>query len=438
MSASKMFHLAWFVGNGSGVQGWGSPSYPSSYRWDRPQLFQDMARQLERACFDFMLPEDSAMVPDVYGGSMEAYLRSAAFAPKFDPAVMASFVAQATSHIGIVPTLSTVYYPPFLLARLVATLDHLTGGRIGWNVVTSTSDLGAQNYGLEGLPEHDLRYDMADEFVELCELLWQSWEPGAVLADLETGRFADHEKVHTVDFVGKWYKSRGPLNLPAGPQGRPMLAQAGNSPRGRAFSSQHADVVMVSPGSPTEMKAFRDDIRARAVAHGRDPDNVKVFFIASPVLFDTLDDANAYLRHAAERATDDAVASSLASLGAITGVDFSRFALDEPLPDEVSTNGNQSTLASLRAGGTTVRTIGLRWAGLGDDPNPMVGTPGSVADAMESVMDEVGGDGFLITGPLVPDKVVAIVDRLVPALRKRGLVRTEYSSNLLRENVTAF
>jgi FMN-dependent oxidoreductase (nitrilotriacetate monooxygenase family) len=435
---SRPFHLAWFVGNGSGVQGWGTPSYPAAYRWDRPQLLQEMAQHLERACFDFILPEDSAMVPDVYGGSMEIYLRHAAFAPKFDPAVMASFIAQATTHIGIVPTLSTVYYPPFLLARLVATLDHLTGGRIGWNAVTSTSDLGAMNYGLDGLPEHDLRYDMADEFVDLCEQLWRSWEPGAVLEDIDAGRFADHEKVHTVDFVGTWYRCRGPLNIPPGPQGRPLIAQAGNSPRGRAFSSQHADVVMVAPGTPAEMKAFRDDIRARAVAHGRDPDSVKVFFIASPVVFDDDATAQAYVRNAGAAASDDAVAYALANLGAITGIDFSRFELDEPLPDDVSTNGNQSTLASLRAGGRTVRQIGLRWGHLGEDAHPMAGTPSTIADSMEAVMDHVGGDGFLITGPLVPDSVLAIVDRLVPALRERGLVRTEYSSNLLRENVNAF
>ncbi len=431
-----MFHLGWFIGNGSGVQGWGEKGYPHGYDWTSPAHFQDMARQLERGCIDFILPEDSAMVPDQYGGTSEIYLRDAAFAPKFDPAALVPYIAMATSRIGIIPTLSTVYYPPFLLARLTSTLDHFTKGRLGWNVVTSTSDLGARNYGLDGLPEHDLRYDMADEFLELCTKLWESWDVDAIVADEATGVFADHTKVHRLDFEGKWYRSQGPLNLPRSPQGRPVLAQAGNSGRGREFAAHHAEVIMGQVSGSDAMKAFRNDIHERAAAYGRSPAEIKVLFLASPKIFDTRDEADAYLRSMHSVADHDVIAS-LARVGAITGVDFSRYPLDEPLPEEITTNGNQSTLASVRSGGATVREIGLRW-GHYADPDPMVGTAEEVADHMGELMDAVGGDGFLLVGSLRPRYVIDIVDGLIPALQRRGLVRTEYGHAHLRDNLMEF
>ena len=195
--------------------------------------------------------------------------------------------------------------------------------------------------------------------------------------------------------------------------------------------------MMVASGGPEKMKAYREDVRCRVAANGRDPDDVKVLFIASPVLVDDGIEAAAYVRARTEAMSDEAVGVGLAGLAAITGIDFARYPLDEPLPDDVTTNGNQSQLASLRDG-RTVREIGFGWMGLDPQRPALVGTPDVIADEMAAQMDVVGGDGYLITGPLVPERVVAVVDRLVPALRARGLVRTEYSSTLLRDNLVAF
>src|SRR5580698_3552293 len=179
------FHLGWFLPNGFGVQGWNEPAYGHGYDWKKPDLYCDMLRVLERGKFDLLIIEDTLMVPDIYQGSMETYLKYAMFAPKHDPLPLVPLLAAATKHIGIVPTLSTTFYPPFLLARLMATLDHLTEGRLGWNIVTSTSQLSAKNFGMDALPLHDTRYDMADEYVELCCRLWDSWERDAEVMDEE-------------------------------------------------------------------------------------------------------------------------------------------------------------------------------------------------------------------------------------------------------------
>ena len=431
---SEMFHLGWFLYEA--VQGWGTPEYDPAYRWDRPDLHQAMARKLEAAGFDFILLEDTSIVPDTYGGSRESYLKHAVHGPKFDPAVMAGLMAAATSRIGIVPTLTTSFYPPFLLARLTQTLDLMSGGRIGWNVVTSSSDAAALNFGMDGLPEHDTRYDMADEFVAVCDALWRSWAPDAVRADVAAGVFTDHTRVHQIDFAGEWYKVKGPLNVPPSAQGRPVLAQAGASPRGRRFAAKHADIVLTPVNYPPAIKEFRDDIRRLAAEQGRDPDTIKVMAQAFPHICADADDV-ARFRGWLEQVPDGIVTAWLAQVSAITGIDLAQYELDQPLPDHVQTNGSRGTLDWLRSGGATVRQIGLRLARLTPD-TPMIGTPDQIADEMEQVMDFVGGDGFMIAGPLTPAYVGRVADQLVPALQRRELVRTDYTEPTLRGNLLAF
>ena len=253
------FHLGWFLGSGVTIQGWNEPGYPDTYDWTKPALFQDAIRALERARFDLLILEDSSTIPDAYGASRDYYLRNAVMTPKFDPVALVGFLASVTTHIGIAPTLTTTFYPPFLLARLLSTLDHFTDGRIAWNIVTATNDRAGQNYGLPGQPEHDLRYDMADEFIDCVTQLWDSWEADAVVMDRETGVFADPAKVHTVDFEGRFYKSRGPLNVPRSPQGRPVFVAPGASPRGRRFSGRNAEIVLAGHARDLPaMKAYRD------------------------------------------------------------------------------------------------------------------------------------------------------------------------------------
>ncbi len=283
--ARKPFHLAWFISKGYGPKAWRTPwGGPNPESWVKPDLFVTLARELERAAFDYVMIEDSSNIPYTYKNSHDTYVRYAVDSPKLDPSVLAPFLIQATSRIGIVTTLSTTEYHPFMLARLTNTLDHVSDGRSGWNLVTGSNDGGAQNYGLERQYPHDERYEMADEYVELVHKLWDSWEPDAMVIDRENEIFADPAKVHPVHFEGKYFSSRGPLSAPRSPQGHPVICQAGGSPRGRTFAARWAETIIASAGSIPAMKSFRDDIRAKATAFGRNPDHIKVLFMISPLV----------------------------------------------------------------------------------------------------------------------------------------------------------
>jgi FMN-dependent oxidoreductase (nitrilotriacetate monooxygenase family) len=427
------FHMGWFLNFvadewndtwGDGGRDWGG------------EFYVEMARDLERACFDYLIIEDKLMVADAYGASMEATLKHS-IAPKHDPVPLAVLVAQATSRLGVVPTMSTSFYPPFLLARLCSTIDHIAKGRLGWNIVTSGEDRAAQNFGLDQLYEHDHRYEMAHEYLELVCQLWESWEPDAVVRDRETGVYADYTKVHTIDFEGRFYRSRGPLNTVRAPQGRPVLCQAGASPKGRDFASKYADTIIAYGSAPSEMKAFREDIRARMEAHGRKPDDCKVMYIIQPIVGDTESEAQAKQRRWFEDPLY--IEARLSGIASITEVDFSRYDWDEVPPGDLTTNGERNSLESFlqKGSGKTLRQLASEGMGQMD----LVGTPEQVADQMAATMEEVGGDGFLITSPgrrLNRRYVAEITDGLVPALQRRGLTRTDYTFEQFRDNLLEF
>ncbi len=434
--AKHPFHLAWFLSQGFGPKSWRSiwPGADAG-RWMMPDLFVDLARGMERACMDYMIIEDSSMLPYTYQGSHDTYLKYAASTPKLDPAVLVPYLAQATKHLGLVPTLSTSEYPPFLLARLVNTLDHVTEGRMGWNCVTSSNDGAAQNYGHEAQRPHDERYDVADEFAELVTKLWEAWEPDAVVLDREAPMFADGAKVHPVFHEGKYFKCRGPLNAPRSPQGRVPICQAGGSPRGQAFASRWADTIITDGGgSVAAMKDYREEVRRRAVGWGRDPDDIKVLFLAYPIVDTTMEAARA--RRLLERqAAEEHMDMQLSGMSRLTGIDFSQFPLDEPLPDTLTTNGHQSSLAKWI--GKTPRSIVQSYASkAGID---FTGTPDHVAGMMQEIMEEVGGDGFLLfNGYFDRRYIMEICDGLVPELQRRGLTRKAYAHRTLRENLLEF
>ena len=432
--AASPFHLDWFLGNSYGVHGWNQEwGGADAEDWTQPDLHIDLARALERACFDYLLLEDSLFVPDNYGGSMDFYLARALRAPKNDPLPLVPLLAQATTHLGIVPTISTSFYPPFLLARLIATLDLMSKGRVGCNFVTSTSERAAQNFGLEAHLEHDLRYEMAEEFVDLVIRLWESWEPDAIVQDRTSGVFVDHRKVHAIDFKGRFFASRGPLNTARPAQGRPVLVQAGGSPQGRAFAARHMDSVIVAVSTIAEMKEFRGDMRRRLVAEGRDPGSCKILYVVAPTLGETNEEARARSdRRLAQREQSPAV--TLAMMGSLTDIDFSTFDLDTPI-GELTTNGQQGTLKRFLAQGRTLREIAANYRYGYED---LVGTPEHVAGAMAEVMQEVGGDGFVFTGPLTRRYVAEITDGVVPILQRRGLVRTAYAHRHFRDNLFAY
>lgn len=432
----RPFHLAWFLSQGYGPKTWRS-DFPGSDigRWMMPDLFVDLAQGMERACFDYMIIEDSSNVPYTYKGSHDTYLKYAASTPKLDPAVLVPYLAQATKTLGLVPTLSVSEYPPYLLARLINTLDHTTEGRVGWNCVTGSNDGAAQNYGHERHRPHDERYDVADEFADVVTRLWEAWEPDAVVLDRENHFFADGSKVHPIDHRGKYFKVRGPLNAPRSPQGRVPICQAGGSPRGLEFASRWADTIITEGGgSVATMKAYRDGIRTRARALGRNPDDIKVLFLAHPIVDLTM--AAARERQQREAATAEAhVEMQLSSMSRLTGIDFSRFDLDQPLPADLRTNGHQSALAKWV--GKTPRSLVRSYAR--KDGIDFTGTPDSVAGMMQEIMEEVGGDGFLIFNTFFDRRYVAeICDGLVPELQRRGVTRKAYAHRHLKDNLLEF
>jgi long-chain alkane monooxygenase len=306
-------------------------------------------------------------------------------------------------------------------------------------VVTSVTHRVAQNFGYEQHFPHAERYAMAQEWMDVVTALWESWEPDAIVLDQDTPMYADHTKVHTVDFKGKYFSSRGPLNTIPGPQRRPVVAQAGNSIPGRELAAGHADTMLALAANPAEMKALRLDMDERLIKHGRKPQDLKILFMAEPCLADT--DADAQARHqAGEDAKNDpeAITKRLWYLSYVSGgvVDYAQFELDEPVPQELG-NGETTTARQwLKAAeGKTLREFATGPTAYGME---FIGAPDTVAAQMGEVMEEAGGDGFLIYAPMTRRTIVEIADGLAPALRKRGLIRSQYEHPTFRENLLAF
>lgn len=436
--ADKRFHLGWFMN--FTPDEWREPFGQGGRPWDG-KFYVEMAQALERACFDYIMIEDKLMVPQTYGGSAKASLNHGMMVPKHDPAPLAVAMGMATQRLGVIATMSTMAYPPFLMARLCSTIDSLTNGRFGWNVVTSAEDLMAKNFGMERLPPRDQRYEMADEYMEVMGKLFESWDPDAVVLDRDAGIYADETKVRPIDFEGKYYKVRGPLNTVPSPQGRPIYVQAGASPKGRDFAATHADSIVSVASGVEEMRKFRADIRERAEKFGRDPDTIKVMFCVTPTLGETDDEARAKYERMLN--SPHFITDTLASLSAITEIDFAQYDLDKPLPEKLVTNGESGTLDKFQqwGSGKTLKELVVAGGGGLVSSVELVGTPDTVAERMGEVMEEVGGDGFLITTPVLRVSrrfITEVTDGLVPALQKRGLARTAYAHEKLRDNLLDF
>jgi FMN-dependent oxidoreductase (nitrilotriacetate monooxygenase family) len=434
-----VFHLGWFANpiphgwTPAGPDTWaGNDIHPDA--WASADFLVDMAKSLERAKFDYIMLEDHVVLGDDEHG----------YEPRLDPLPVAAVLSSATSRLGIVTTMSTSFYHPFMLARMTTTIDHLSRGRAGWNMVTSTEDRGARAFGRDTQPPHDERYDRADDFLRIVRELWDGWGEDAIIADPVSGRYVDASKVRTDELVGRWHSSLNPLNVPRGPQGRPVLCQAGSSPRGRDFAAANADTIIATTfglNSVPALKEFRDDIHARMAGFGRRPEDCKIMFLVTPVLGDTEEEAHQRDRdlHAPTQAAID---QTLARLTFHTDHDWTQYELDAPLPPldiQNMTEGYQGMARSfLQLGGpeSTLRELIGRYRTGSLD---LVGTPAQVADRMEEVIEEIGGDGFLIQRrPLTRRYIAEVCDGLVPELQRRGLVRTEYSAATFRENLLAF
>lgn len=435
-----MFRLGWFLGNGFGMQPWyGNWAGRSMTDWTGPGLYVDLTTSLERAGFDLLFIEDTSMVEDTFGASMETALKYGLMAPKNDPIPLVPLLTAATDHIGVVATMSTIQYPPFLAARSMVTLDHLTKGRAGINVVTSVSHRVAQNFGYEKHFEHSERYAMAEEWMEVVSLLWDSWEPGALVHDQDTPMYADHTKVHTIDFEGKYFSCRGPLNTIPGPQRRPVVAQAGNSTPGRELAAKQADTMLALAKSPAEMKALRQDMDKRLIKHGRKPQDLKILFMATPYLGDTDQEAQErYSRFNAAKTDPDNIEKRLWYLSYVSGgvVDYARYDLDGPVPQEVG-NGETTTAKAWLEGSKelTLRDLAEGPANYGME---FIGSADTMAGEMAEVMEEAGGDGFLMYPDVTRRSIMEVCDGLAPALRKRGVIRDGYAHANFRDNLLDF
>lgn len=427
-------HLAAFLSAGptSGSHsGWRYPG--SSSDVTSLAYYQRLGRVLEAGCFDMMFLADILSIPDRFEDSMDSQLRYGGLgALRLDPMVVLSAIAGSTRNLGLAATVSTTYAEPYHLARSMATLDHLSGGRAAWNIVTSFQESEARNFGREGMDLRAGRYDRGDEFMEVVTRLWDSWGDGALVRDNQAPMFADPELVRPIDYTGKYFNVRGPLNISRSPQGRPVLLQAGASDRGKEFAARWADVVFVKHSAPEPAAEYRRDLRERAARQGRNPDEIKVLPGIVPIVAETRSIAEE--SHAMLESLADPQAG-LSTLSYHIGIDLSKFPLDEILPDMdvPGAQGDYREVAELtRRSGITLRELGRRYA-VGTSTTVMTGTAADVVDVMEQWHKMEACDGFMIMPPTVPQSLESFVYMAVPELQRRNLFRKEYGGTTLRD-----
>ncbi|WP_318658292.1 LLM class flavin-dependent oxidoreductase [Streptomyces triticiradicis] len=396
--------------------------------------YRSLVRTAERGRFDMVFLSDGAGVRTTYRDAEE--LSRQGRMVHFEPLTLLSALAVHTTHIGLTATASTTYNEPFNIARKFASLDFLSSGRSGWNVVTSVTDAEAQNFNLDRQPDHATRYDRAREFMDVVTGLWDSWEDDAFEYDKESGRFFDPDKLHILHHQGKHFSVRGPLNVARPPQGYPVIVQAGSSPDGQDFAARWAEVVFTAQQTLDQARTFYRGIKKQAAEHGRNPDDVKVLPGTFIVVGRTR--AEAEDKYAALQDLVDPVVGLGLLTGQLGDVDISGHPLDGPLPDlpptEGSTSKQQLIYEQARREGLTIRQLYLSVAG-GRGHRFLLGTPESIADELEEWFVGEGADGFNIMPDYLPDGLDAIVDLLVPELQRRGLFRTEYEGRTLRDNL---
>jgi FMN-dependent oxidoreductase (nitrilotriacetate monooxygenase family) len=371
---------------------------------------------------------------DFYKGSYETVLSRGGQMGLLDPIPMLSMMARVTRHIGLATTMSTTAHKAYHLARVLGTLDVLSGGRVAWNIVTTSSHTQARNFGIE-LLERDTRYDHGDEVVEACCRLWESWEPDALVLDRAAGVFADASRVHRVDYAGRWVFSRGPLTVPRSPQGRPVLMQAGSSPRGRDFGARWAEVIFTLQHEKADMQAFRADLRARVARAGRDPDDCRILVSVDPIIGETRSIATAKQDYVNSLVDPEL---GLALVSAHIGTDLSGYALDQPIADLEIREGSRGSfdviLQGTKSGGLTLGEAARRFA-ISELCPQLVGTPVDIADEMQDLFESGACDGFMLTPTVFPGTFEQFTRSVVPELQKRALFRTQYSGRTLRENL---
>ena len=384
-----------------------------------------IARKAEQGKLDFLFVADGLFINEK---SIPHFLN------RFEPLTLLSALAGVTEHLGLVGTVSTSYSEPFTVARQFASLDHLSGGRAGWNVVTSPLEGSAKNFSRQQHPEHALRYRIADEYLQVVKGLWDSWEQDAFVRDKASGQFFDPAKLHTLDHHGDFFQVQGPLNIARTPQGRPIIFQAGASDDGKKLAARHADAIFTHQPTREEAQAFYQDVKQQLVANGRQPDDLHIFQGVSVIVGDDAEDVERQYQTTAALVS---ITDALNYLGRFFDHhDFSQYPLDQPFPDigDIGQNSFRSTTDEIKRKaqqhGHTLRQAALEAA----TPRPLFhGTPEEVADGLQLWFETHATDGFIINGG-TPDTFERFVDRVVPILQVRGLTRRDYPGSTLRDS----
>jgi FMN-dependent oxidoreductase (nitrilotriacetate monooxygenase family) len=423
---SKQLHLNLFLMNvGHHEAAWRfrntTPELITNFRY-----YQQLARAAEEAKFDSVFLAD--------GLAVNKQLKHGAFVG-LEPFTLLSALAAVTEHIGLIGTVSTTYNEPFHVARKFASLDHISNGRAGWNIVTSGSILEANNFNLDAHPEHHKRYERAAEFVDVATGLWDSWTDDALVIDRDAGVFADPDKVRAISHRGEHFRVRGPLNVPRPPQGYPVLVQAGSSEDGKEFAAQYAEAIFTAQQTLEEAKLFYSDVKTRLLRYGRSPDQLKILPGICPIIGATEAEAKEKEQEINELTVPE---YGLGQLSHMLGVDLYTYPLDGPLPELPSLeeiNGNKSrfqlVLDLAQREKLTIRQLLHRLAG-GRGHRTYAGTAIQIADQLEEWFVSGGADGFNVMPPYLPGGLEEFAQGVIPELQRRGLFRTEYTSATLR------
>jgi FMN-dependent oxidoreductase (nitrilotriacetate monooxygenase family) len=423
---TKQLHFnAFLMGCGHHEAAWRLPESNPFAHTDLGH-WTNLAQLAERGTFDSVFLADA---PALWGNATHRP------GGALEPTLLLTALAGVTSHIGLIATASTTYNDPFNLARRFASLDHISGGRAGWNIVTTATKAAAQNFGLDDVPAHRERYQRAAEFVDVSVALWDSWEDGAEIGDKAAGYYADPARIHPVDFAGEYFRVRGPLNVPRSPQGRPLLVQAGSSPDGREFAARYAEAVFTAQQTLADAQEFYADLKARAKKHGGDP---RILPGLVPVIGSTQAEARALETELEELIIPE---HGLHHLAQVLEVPPDTLTLDRPLPAAVyarpPVQGAQSRYQLIvelaQRDQLTVRQLIGRLGG-GRGHRTFAGTPEQVADTIEEWSAAGAADGFNVMPAALPSGLETFVEHVIPILQKRGLARTEYTGATLRDH----
>ncbi|MAM64785.1 MAG: LLM class flavin-dependent oxidoreductase [Chloroflexi bacterium] len=427
MTNQRMMRLgAFLAGTGSNMASWRHPDAVPDAAINL-DYYKQLTRRAEEAKLDFVFFGDGLYISEKSHPN---------FLNRFEPLTLLAALAMDTKQIGLAATLSTSYSEPFTVARQFASIDHISEGRAGWNIVTSPLEGSALNYSKAEHPQHDLRYRMAVEYLEVTKGLWDSWEDDAFVRNKETGQFIDPHKLHRVNHKGEFFSVQGPLTISRSKQGRPILIQAGSSEAGKEFASQVADAVFTGQATIEDAQEFYQDVKGRAVKHGRRSEEILMLPGCNPIVGATPEEAEAKYQEISNLVVIDDALNYLGRY--FNDIDFTQYDLDEQFPDlgDFARNGWESATDRIkkvsREEGLTLRQMALRST---TPKSPFIGTPEQVADTMQAWFEAGAADGFMMNASVLPQGFNDFVDLVLPVLKDRGLFRTEYEHDTLRGNL---